>query len=142
MFIGVFDPVAKTLRYLDPSVDRDSEPVWSPDSREIAFVRIPASADAFAFGPKISAEEPWSIRDADVASGHGRQIWRAEPGRGSAFEAVVPEKQLLWGCGRIGFPWERTGWGTLYFLPAPVRARPGGAPGGFEMWRVRARPNR
>src|SRR5450759_4876151 len=49
-FIGVFDPATKILRYLDPSVDRDSEPAWSPDSREIAFLRIPASADLFAFG--------------------------------------------------------------------------------------------
>ncbi|MBK5294553.1 MAG: PD40 domain-containing protein, partial [Acidobacteriia bacterium] len=32
-FIGIYDPAAKTLRFLDPSLDRDSNPVWSPDGK-------------------------------------------------------------------------------------------------------------
>ena len=30
-FIGIYDVAAKSVTYLDPSVDRDIEPVWSPD---------------------------------------------------------------------------------------------------------------
>ena len=140
-FIGVFDPAAKSLRYLDPSVDRDSEPAWSPDSREIAFLRIPATADSFTFGPKPAAEEPWSIRAAEVASGHGRQIWHAEPGRGSVFQAVVAQKQLLWENGRVVFPWERTGWVHLYSVPAQGGSAMELTPGDFEVEHVTASPN-
>src|SRR5262249_22286832 len=41
-FIAVYDIAAATLRYLDPSVDSDCEYAWSPDSRQVAFVRLPA----------------------------------------------------------------------------------------------------
>jgi Tol biopolymer transport system component len=140
-FISVFDPAAKTLRYLDASVDRDSEPAWSPDSREIAFLRIPASADSFAFGPKLTAEEPWSIRAADVAGGHGHQIWRAEPGRGSVFQGVVAQKQLLWANGRVVFPWERSGWVHLYSVPVQGGSAMELTPGEFEVEHVTAGPN-
>jgi len=73
-FIAVYDLATKQLRYLDPSVDRDSEPVWSADSKQIAFIRIPTSRVASAFGPKRIGD-PWSIRMADVKTGTGREIW-------------------------------------------------------------------
>src|SRR5207249_7775747 len=59
--IGVYDFARKTLAYLDPSVDRDLEPAWSPDGNEIAFIRIPTSQEAAAFGPTPPAQPP-SIR--------------------------------------------------------------------------------
>jgi dipeptidyl aminopeptidase/acylaminoacyl peptidase len=139
-FIGVFDPAAKTLRYLDPAVDLDGEPVWSPDSRQIAFIRIPASHDLFAFGPRI-APEAWSIRVADLASGSGREVWRAEVGRGSVFYPVVADKQLLWASGRLLFPWERTGWVHLYSIPVSGGAALELTPGDFEVEHVTLSPN-
>jgi len=38
-FIGVYDTIAKTIKYISPSVDRDSAPRWSPDGKSIAFSR-------------------------------------------------------------------------------------------------------
>jgi Tol biopolymer transport system component len=35
-FIGVFTLASKELRYLDPSLDRDSNPIWSPDGSRLA----------------------------------------------------------------------------------------------------------
>ncbi|MBK8248910.1 MAG: S9 family peptidase [Gemmatimonadetes bacterium] len=43
-FIGVLDVKARQVRYLAPSVDYDDAPVWSPDSREVAFTRRPGQA--------------------------------------------------------------------------------------------------
>ncbi len=57
--VGVYDFTSKGLRYLDPSVDRDFAPVWSPDGKQIALIRIPASKEAFEFGPKRTGQ-PWS----------------------------------------------------------------------------------
>ena len=60
-FIGVYRVATKTLIYLDPSVDKDTSPVWSPDSRRVAFLRQ-AYSSAISVGPVRDAATPWSIR--------------------------------------------------------------------------------
>ena len=61
---------------------------------------------------------PWTIRVATVADGTSRQIWKADPGAGSAFHPVVAENQLVWAAGnRVVFPWEKEGWVHLYSVP-------------------------
>ena len=60
-FVGVYDFAQQSLHYLDPSVDRDQEPVWSPDGKQIAYLRLPALLQPQLFGPK-RAGQPWSIR--------------------------------------------------------------------------------
>jgi len=116
--IGVYDFAQKNLRYLDPSVDLDSNPVWSPDGKQIAFIRIPASEHERIFGPERTGQ-PWSIRVADVDTGAGREVWRAKNGPGSVFRGVVASNQLLWAAGNLlVFPWERDGWVHLYTVPA------------------------
>ncbi|MGH9704854.1 MAG: prolyl oligopeptidase family serine peptidase [Candidatus Acidiferrales bacterium] len=134
-FIGVYDLAAKSVIYLDPSVDSDSEPVWSPDSSQIAFIRIPVSKSNLVFSPKREGT-PWSIYVADSSTGKARQIWRAEPGQGSVFHEIVAENQLFWTSrgNLIVFPWERDGWAHLYSISAD-----GGSsaklltPGNFEV---------
>ena len=131
--IGVYDLGHKTLRYLDPSVDRDREPVWAPDSTRVAFLRIPASTEAFAFGPKRTGQ-PWSIRVADAATGEGHEIWKADAGKGSVFRGIVADNQLLWAAGDlIIFPWERDGWTHLYSVSVDGGAAHLLTPGGFEV---------
>lgn len=116
-FVGIYNFATKSLLYLDVSVDRDSNPVWSPDGKQMAFLRIAATTSRIFFGPHRAAEQPWSIRLADVESGKGRQLWRAAEGPGSAFHAMVADNQLFWGAGdRIVFPWEHTGWMHLYSI--------------------------
>ncbi|HUJ33401.1 MAG TPA: prolyl oligopeptidase family serine peptidase [Candidatus Acidoferrum sp.] len=113
-FVGVYSLAAKSVDYLDPSTDHDSEPAWSPDSSRVAFLRIPSSKSDMVFEPK-RAGSPWSIRVADVATGKGREVWKASTGEGSVFRQIVADNQILWGDGnRIVFPWERDGWTHLY----------------------------
>jgi dipeptidyl aminopeptidase/acylaminoacyl peptidase len=145
-FIGVYDLAAKTVRYLEPSVDRDSEPVWSRDSKQLAFVRVPASREASAFAPKRSGE-PWSIHVADASTGVGREIWKADKGAGSVFRNVVADDQLIWSAdNRIVFPWEKDGWTHLYSVSSSADSRDGKAllltPGEFEVEHVSASADR
>jgi dipeptidyl aminopeptidase/acylaminoacyl peptidase len=141
-FIGVYDIGGASLRYLDPSVDTDEHPAWSPDGQQVAFVR--RAAGGRQWGPHRTAV-PWSIRVADAATGRGREIWRSNPGPGSAFRELGSEQQLFWAGDRIVVPWERDGWLHLYSMPSgggkPALLTPGAfevedatlAPGGREI---------
>jgi dipeptidyl aminopeptidase/acylaminoacyl peptidase len=154
-FVGVYEIDSRRVRFLDPGLDRDTRPVWSPDGRRLAFVRIPASRQFFSFGPQREAE-PWSLRVAEVDTGRGVELWRAERGRGSVFQGVSGRDQVLWGAGdRLVFPWERTGWKLLYAVPVPPlgatsprATAPAGpratllTPGEFEVEEVALTPDR
>jgi dipeptidyl aminopeptidase/acylaminoacyl peptidase len=141
-FIGVYNFQSKSLRYLDPSVDRDMEPVWSPDGKQIALIRVPANREAFIFGPKRTGQ-PWSIRIADVATGAGREVWKADEGRGSVFRAVPADNELLWGAGgRLVFPWERDGWTHLYSVSTHGGRAELLTPGEFEVEHTSISPDR
>ena len=141
-FIGVYRVANKTVTYLDPSVDRDTSPVWSPDGRQIAFVRRASSA-AITVGPVREAATPWSIRVADAATGSGREVWHAEQGPGSAFRGIEAQSQIFWADGnRIVFPWERDGWLHLYSVPAAGGRPQLLTPGAFEVEHVTLSRNR
>ena len=139
-FIAVYTFADKSVRYMDPTVDRDMDPAWSPDGQRIAFVRIPSSTLAFAFGPRREGQ-PWSIRVADAATGRGTEVWRAAKGRGSVFHPIVAEDQLIWsGDDRIVFPWEGDGWIHLYAVNLAGGAAALLTPGEFEVEHVAPSP--
>jgi dipeptidyl aminopeptidase/acylaminoacyl peptidase len=140
--IGVYDFSQKSLRYLDPSVDIDRSPVWSPDSKRIAFIRLPASTNDQIFGPQRTGV-PWSIRIADAATGVGQGVWKAQEGPGSVFHGVHASDQLLWADGNLlVFPWERDGWLHLYTVPVAGGAPHLLTPGDFIVEDVTLGPDR
>jgi len=143
-FIGVYKPGDRSVKYLDPSTDRDGSPVWSVDSRRVAFVRIPSVTRSGGARPVREELTPWSIRIADVSTGAGREVWHAEKGPGSVHHAMVAEDQLFWGDGdRIAFPWERSGYLHLYSVSAEGGPATELTPGdNFEIEHVSLNENR
>ncbi len=132
-FIGIYNLAQKTLRYLDPSVDRDLYPTWSPDSKQVAYVRIPAAPHQELFGARRSGT-PWSIRIANSATGSGREIWKAHEGTGSIFHSLDASQQVFWLSGdRLTFPWEGDGWLHLYSLATGGGPETLLTPGEFEV---------
>ena len=135
-FIGVYDVGTKTLRYLQPSVDWDSAPIWSPDGARVVFIRTPTTSRRPSFGAD-RAESPWSLVIAEASTGVGREIWKAKEGVGSVFNPIVSNAQLMWGQGdRIVFPWERDGWTHLYAVSASGGDATLLTPGDFEVEHV------
>jgi dipeptidyl aminopeptidase/acylaminoacyl peptidase len=142
-YVGVFTLASRELRYVDPSLDRDGTAVWSPDGTKIAWIRQGAAPRARMFSPRRQVDEPWSLRVADVKTGQGRQVWKADAGYGSAFQGVVSESQLYWGAGdRLVFPWEKDGWLHLYSVPASGGTATLLTPGAFEVEYVSIAPDR
>jgi dipeptidyl aminopeptidase/acylaminoacyl peptidase len=142
-FIGVYRVADRSLRYLDPSTDLDSDPAWSADGRRVAFLRQASVIRPGGAGPVREAFTPWSIRVADASTGKGREVWRADKGPGSAFRAMVAENQILWAAGdRLAFPWEKDGWLHLYSVPAEGGSATLLTPGEFEVEHVSMARNR
>jgi dipeptidyl aminopeptidase/acylaminoacyl peptidase len=113
-FIGVYDSRSHALRYLVPGLDDDEAPVWSPDSKRVAFLRLPAVTRTAVFSARRTGR-PWSIWVADVETGVGQAIWTASAGAGSVFRELDSNDMLLWSTAKVlVFPWERDGWTHLY----------------------------
>ncbi|HVW08451.1 MAG TPA: prolyl oligopeptidase family serine peptidase [Bryobacteraceae bacterium] len=132
-FIEIYDFAAKSVSYMDPSVDHDSEPAWSPDGKQIAYIRVFQVADKVR-GIARSSSDPWAIRIANAADGTARQLWKADEGPGSAFASVETNNQLFWSPeGRIVFPWEKDGWRHLYSIAVAGGPVTPLTPGDFEV---------
>jgi dipeptidyl aminopeptidase/acylaminoacyl peptidase len=128
----VYRFATKTLEYLAPGTYSDSNPAWSPDSRQVAFVRQPLESEyALRW---LREGEPWSIWVANVQSGDGREVWRAERGPGSIFHETNGANELWWSTdGKIVFPWERGGWTRLFAVPSNGGEATLLTPGEFEV---------
>ena len=117
-FLGIYDVINKSITYPDPSVDKDAEPVWSPDGNSIAYVRIPNNKDRLPFTEKRTGN-PWSVRLLHVETGTTKEIWKAPAGQGSVLfpELPVTDNLLLWSANdQLVFPGEKDGWAHLYSL--------------------------
>lgn len=111
-FIALLDVAEPRLTYLDPGLGHSVEPVFSPDGRQVAFIRYlepPAGA-----GPDSGPY--WSIRLGDARTGAARTLWSAPAGPGARY-AGTRGRNLFWSHdGRLVFPWEATGWLHAYAI--------------------------
>ena len=129
-FVGLLDPARPQIRYLDPGFGFSVEPVFSPDGRQVAFIR---HLDAPAGAARDSGPY-WSIRTVDLATGAGRELWAAPAGMGGRYYESRGQ-DLFWSKdGKLVFPWERSGWLHPYALDAAKGGEPRDlTPGAFEV---------
>jgi dipeptidyl aminopeptidase/acylaminoacyl peptidase len=140
-FLGIYDFKKKTVSYPDPSVDIDHDPVWSPESHQVAVLRTPYDP-RLMFVSRLEAQ-PFSIRLIDIEGGKSHTLWQAEDGQGSGFYGLSSTEQLFWMANNeLIFPWEKEGWLQLYAISSTGGKAKLLTPGNFEIQYVSQSPDR
>lgn len=132
-FISIYDPRTNQLRFITPSVDRDSAPRWSPDGRRLAFIRLFNVPDTFSLDR--DRVQPWALWVADARTGESKQIWRSGDGDSDTFFPGFNDGNFWqWVAGdRLLFPSEHDGWVHLYSISASGGLSTALTPGEFEV---------
>lgn len=114
-FIAVYDFGADSIRYMSPSVDKDSRPRWSPDGKSIAFVRTAGTEHKLPLIPV--RPEPWSIWIADATTGVGRMLWHSGAKLDDSLPELTEDQSFNFVAdGRIAFASEQDGRNHLYSI--------------------------
>jgi dipeptidyl aminopeptidase/acylaminoacyl peptidase len=123
-FIGVYDVASKRVRFVSPTVDSDSNPEWSSDGKQLAFVRQPAVPRDTPEGYFIEPDRPhpWAIFVADAETLSAREVWHGGTELQDSFPYMANDTGggvIHWAAeNRIVFAGEQDGWQHLYAVPA------------------------
>jgi dipeptidyl aminopeptidase/acylaminoacyl peptidase len=140
-FISIYDPRSNRLRFIAPSIDRDTAPRWSPDGKRLAFIRLFNVTDTFSNDRERL--QPWAIMVADAQSGEAKQVWRSGETDIDSFPGLQGEDFWQWVAGdRLLFPSEKDGWIHLYSISSEGGPLTALSPGDFEIENVALSPDR
>ncbi len=115
-FIGLYDLAAEKLRYLAPTIDRDSYPRWSPDGKRLAFVRQPTRGTARRAQGE-DQPDPWTIWVADAATLKAKEVWHSGNTLNDSLPRWAGNDVIQWAAEeRIVFRSEMDGWMRLYAI--------------------------
>jgi dipeptidyl aminopeptidase/acylaminoacyl peptidase len=116
--IPIYDLNEKTITYVNPTVDRDTYPRWSPAGDFIVFARTPIS-----FGERgsnlrgIDKPNPWAIWVYAVRQKTAREIWHSGSSDNDSLPTLPGNTLLSWGVDHmIVFSSEQDGWQHLYSI--------------------------
>jgi dipeptidyl aminopeptidase/acylaminoacyl peptidase len=131
-FIALYDFDGGSIRYLTPSVDKDSMPRWSPDGKWIVFVRVAGAEQKLPLIPVRS--EPWSLWIADAGTGTGHVLWRSGAKSEDSLPELTEDGSLNFAAdGRVVFSSEQDGRNHLYSIAASGGAPTLLTPGDFDV---------
>ncbi|HKW18715.1 MAG TPA: prolyl oligopeptidase family serine peptidase [Terriglobales bacterium] len=131
-FIAVYDFGAYSIRYIAPSVDKDSMPRWSPDGKWILFVRTAGEEHKLPLIPV--RPRPWSLWIADATTGDGHLLWRSGEKADDSLPDLTEDRSLNFAAdGRTVFASEQDGRNHLYSIPATGGTATLLTPGDFDV---------
>ena len=130
-FVAVLELATKKITYLAPTTNRDAGPVWSPDNKQVLFIRQPGIEFKRPLIPEFP--RPWALFIADAKSGTDHELFRS----GNAMEDSLPlfasQSLQFTNAGRIIFASEKDGHNHLYSIGVEGGARQLLTPGDFDV---------
>lgn len=112
-FIGIFSPGESQLQWLDPSFDRDCQPVWSPDGKKLAFLRCHGCKPDIAHLWFSNFSDAFELRVADVAALTSKPHWVCPKDHGISFQEG--RRPILWiNDDELIFSHEASGFDHIY----------------------------
>ena len=123
-FVALYDVATKSIAFIAPTVDSDSDFVWSLDGKRIAFVRRPAQERDAPQGFFIAPDKPnpWAIWIADAATRSAKPIWHSSRTPQGSFPYMADDTGggvLNWAAdNQLLMASEEDGWQHLYALSA------------------------
>jgi dipeptidyl aminopeptidase/acylaminoacyl peptidase len=130
-FVAILDLATKKITYIAPTTNRDANPVWSPDSKLVVFIRQPGSEFKRPLIPEFP--QPWALWIADAQSGESRELFHS----GNAMEGSLPpfafQSLQFTNAGRIIFASEKDGRNHLYSIAATGGPPELLTPGNFDV---------
>ncbi len=112
-FIGVYHLVKKTIRWIAPDVTNDILPVWSPDGKQIAFIRTPGVK--LGELSDLTSGYKFSVMVVDAETGRGAAVWKS-PADDGGFAQNTPTPLAWTSTNRILFYSEHTGWNHIFSM--------------------------
>jgi len=113
-FLGIYRKSSEFIQWIDPQVARDQNPVWSPDGRQLVFVRKTASGgeqDSLT----VRRPDPWTIRIADLEDGSSKEIWASPLTLAGSTPSIHGRYNMHWAAGnKIVFMSYQDGWPHMY----------------------------
>jgi len=132
-------PLLAIVHYLAPSTERDLFARWSPDGKQIVFVRIAGQENKLPLIPL--RPNPWALWVADTNSYTAKEIWHS----GTTIRDSLPPfagESLQFAGDRIVFVSEQTNRNHLYSIPASGGQAIELTPGDFDVEDVKLSPDR
>ncbi len=127
--IGVYSMNTASIKWIAPSFKRDVAPKWSPDGKQLVFIRTQGSGGA-PDSMLVRRHQPWSIYTADVATGNAVEIYKSPETLEGSPPSTHGGFNLHWAAhNRIVFLSYMDGWPHLYSIAAtgglPLLLTPG-----------------
>ena len=130
--IAIYDSDHDAIRYVAPSVDKDSTPRWSPDGKWIVFIRTAGDENKLPLIPV--RPKLWSIWIADASTGMGHLLWRSGEKPEDSLPALTEDLPLNFAAdGRVAFVSEQDGRNHLYSIAATGGSPTLLTPGDFDV---------
>src|SRR6476661_7941001 len=133
-FIAVLDLATKKITYLAPTTNRDANPVWSPDSKQVAFIRAPGIEFKRPLIPEFP--RPWALWIADAQSGEGRELFHSVNSMNDSLPLFAFQSLKFTNADRIIFASEKDGRNHLYSISATGGVPQLLTPGNFDVEEV------
>ena len=132
--LGIYENQETPIHWIVPSFHRYSQPKWSPDGSQIAFIKTLGGSGA-ALSLLEPRHVPWEIWLANVQTGKGEMLWKApETLRGSyryGFFSFPNEKELV-------FESYHEGWQHLFALDLASKSLHSLTPGDYMVEQIKS----